>query len=76
MILTTAVAVVVVAGGYWMLGGPEGKSTVDFATETVTKGNVSNFITATGTIEPVQRWKWVRRYLVLLTRFMWITILW
>lgn len=37
MILTTAVAVVVVAGGYWMLGGPEGKSTVDFATETVTK---------------------------------------
>ncbi len=25
MILTTAVAVVVVAGGYWMLGGPEGK---------------------------------------------------
>ena len=53
MILTTAVAVVVVAGGYWMLGGPEGKSTVDFATETVTKGNVSNFITATGTIEPV-----------------------
>ena len=54
MILTTAVAVVVgEAGGYWMLGGPEGKSTVDFATETVTKGNVSNFITATGTIEPV-----------------------
>ena len=53
MTLTTAVAVVVVAGGYWMLGGPEGKSTVDFATETVTKGNVSNFITATGTIEPV-----------------------
>ena len=53
MILTTAVAVVVVAGGYWMLGGPEGKSTVDFSTETVTKGNVSNFITATGTIEPV-----------------------
>ena len=35
-------------------GGPEGKSTVDFATETVTKGNVSNFITATGTIEPVR----------------------
>lgn len=53
MILTTAVAVVVVAGGFWMLGGPEGKSTVDFSTETVTKGNVSNFITATGTIEPV-----------------------
>ena len=50
MILTTAVAVVVVAGGFWMLGGPEGKSTVDFSTETVTKGNVSNFITATGTI--------------------------
>ena len=53
IILTTAVAVVVVAGGFWMLGGPEGKSTVDFATEAVTKGNVSNFITATGTIEPV-----------------------
>ena len=48
MILTTAVAVVVVAGGYWMLGGPEGKSTVDFATETVTKGNVSNFIMLPG----------------------------
>ena len=53
IILTTAVAVVVVAGGFWMLGGPEGESTVSFATEAVTKGNVSNFITAPGTIEPV-----------------------
>ena len=77
MILTTAVAVVVVAGGFWMLGGPEGKSTVDFSTETVTKGNVSNFITATGTIEPVTEVEvGTQRYLVLLTRFMWITILW
>ncbi len=76
IILTTAVAVVVVAGGFWMLGGPEGKSTVDFATEAVTKGNVSNFITATGTIEPVTEVEVIRRYPVSLIRFMWITTPW
>ncbi|MDE5678582.1 efflux RND transporter periplasmic adaptor subunit [Phocaeicola sp.] len=53
IILLTAAAAVIVAGGCWMFGGPEGRSTVDFATEVVAKGNVSNFITATGTIEPV-----------------------
>ena len=54
IILTTAVAVVVVAGGFWMLGGTEGKRTGGFATEGGTKGNGSNFITATGTQEAVK----------------------
>lgn len=53
MILITAAAAVVVAGGCWIFSGSEGKSTVDFATEPVAKGDISNSITATGTIEPV-----------------------
>lgn len=52
-IILGAAAVVVVAGGIWMFCGSEAKSTVDFATVNVQKGNISNSITATGTIEPV-----------------------
>lgn len=53
IILISAATVVVVVGGFWIFGGSKAKSTVDFATENVMKGNVSNSITATGTIEPV-----------------------
>lgn len=53
IILFTTVAVVVVAGSLWIFGGSKAKSTVDFATVNVQKGDISNSITATGTIEPV-----------------------
>lgn len=52
-ILLSAAVVMVAVGGFWMLGSSEAKSTVSFATENVKKSNISNSITATGTIEPV-----------------------
>ena len=52
-ILLSAAVVMVAVSALWMLGGSEAKSTVGFATEKVKKGNISNSITATGTIEPV-----------------------
>ena len=53
IIVTTIVAVAVVAGGFWIFGGSKAHSKVDFVTEAVKKKTVSNSITATGTIEPV-----------------------
>ena len=53
VIITVAAAVVLIAGGVWIFGGQKAQNKVDFATEAVQKGNVSNSITATGTIEPV-----------------------
>ncbi|CCY93438.1 efflux transporter RND family MFP subunit [Bacteroides sp. CAG:1076] len=52
-IIIAAAVIIVVAGGCWIFGGTKAKNKVDFATEQVQKGNVSNSITATGTIEPV-----------------------
>ena len=52
-IIIAAAVIIVVAGGCWIFGGSKAKNKVDFATEQVQKGNVSNSITATGTIEPV-----------------------
>ncbi len=52
-IILIAAAVVVIAAGCWIFGGSKTKNTVGFATENVVKGDVSNSITATGTIEPV-----------------------
>ena len=51
LIATAAVLCVVAAG--WAFSGQKPQSTVDFATEKVTRGSVSQSITATGTIEPV-----------------------
>lgn len=53
MIFIIVVVVVVVVGGFWMFGGLEGKSMVDFLMEIVMKGNVSNFIIVIGIIELV-----------------------
>ena len=52
-IIIAAAVIIVVAGGCWKFGGTKAKNKIDFATEQVQKGNVSNSITATGTIEPV-----------------------
>ena len=53
-IILIAVAVVVVAGaGIWFFAGSPAKHKVTYATTTVSKGDISNSVTATGTIEPV-----------------------
>ena len=53
-IILIAVAVVVVAGaGVWFFAGSPAKHKVTYATANVSKGDISNSVTATGTIEPV-----------------------
>ncbi len=49
-----AAAVIVVAGGsLWLFGGSSAKHKVNYVTPTVSKGEISESVTATGTIEPV-----------------------
>lgn len=52
-IIITAVAIIVIVGGCWIFGKTKAKNKIDFVTEHVRIGNISNSITATGTIEPV-----------------------
>ena len=53
-IILIAVAVaVVVGGGIWFFTGSPAKHKVTYASATVSKGDISNSVTATGTIEPV-----------------------
>lgn len=53
-IILIAVAVVVIIGaGFWLFGGSKAKHKVTYETATVTKGEISESVTATGTIEPV-----------------------
>lgn len=52
-IIIAAVVGFCVAAVVWMSGGSEKVSKVDFVTERVTRGTMSNYITATGTIEPM-----------------------
>ena len=50
-IILIAVAVVVVAGaGIWFFAGSPAKHKVTYATANVSKGDISNSVTATGTI--------------------------
>lgn len=53
IILIAVVAIVVVGGGIWYFTGSPAKHKVTYATVAVSKGNISNSVTATGTIEPV-----------------------
>lgn len=53
IILIAVVAVVVVGGGIWYFTGSPAKHKVTYATVAVSKGDISNSVTATGTIEPV-----------------------
>ena len=53
IILIAVAAVVVVGGGIWLFGGGTVKHKVTYATATVNKGEISESVTATGTIEPV-----------------------
>lgn len=53
-IILTAVAVVAVVGaGMWFFAGSPATHKITYATVTVSKGHISNSVTATGTIEPV-----------------------
>lgn len=53
IILIAVAVVVVVGGGIWYFAGSPAKHKVAYATATVSKGDISNSVTATGTIEPV-----------------------
>lgn len=53
IILAVIVAVVVIGGGIWLFGGAKAKHKVTYVTATASKGEISESITATGTIEPV-----------------------
>lgn len=52
--LSIAIASVLIVGAVvWLLWGPSPKHKVMYETTQVTKGNISNSVTATGTVEPV-----------------------
>lgn len=53
IILIAAIVVVVAGAGFWLFGGSKAKHKVTYETATVIKGEISESITATGTIEPV-----------------------
>ena len=53
IILIAVAAVVIVGGGVWLFGGAKAKHKVTYATATINKGEISESVTATGTIEPV-----------------------
>ena len=53
IILIAVAVVVVVGGGIWFFTGSTAKHKVTYATANVSKGDISNSVTATGTIEPV-----------------------
>lgn len=53
IILIAVAVVVIVGGGIWYFTGSPAKHKVTYATATVSKGDISNSVTATGTIEPV-----------------------
>ena len=53
IILIAVAAVVIVGGGVWLFGGAKAKHKVTYATATIHKGEISESVTATGTIEPV-----------------------
>lgn len=53
IILIAVAVVVVVGGGIWFFTGSPAKHKVTYATANVSKGDISNSVTATGTIEPV-----------------------
>lgn len=53
-IILIAVSLAILAGGgVWLFGGSTTKHKVTYATATVSKGEISESVTATGTIEPV-----------------------
>ena len=53
-IILIIIAVIVIAGiAVWLLGGSSAKHQISYDTTPVSKGEIANSVTATGTIEPV-----------------------
>ena len=53
-IIIVAVGIIIVAGkAIWIFGGDAKKRKVVYETTTVSRSDISNSVTATGTIEPV-----------------------
>jgi len=50
IILIAVAAVIIVGGGVWLFGGAKAKHKVTYATATIHKGEISESVTATGTI--------------------------
>lgn len=53
MILIVVAVIVLAGGAIWIFGGSKAKHKISYTTATVSKSNISNSVTATGTIEPV-----------------------
>lgn len=53
LILPVVAAAIVAGAGIWLLSGNQNKHKLTYATATVQKGEISESVTATGTIEPV-----------------------
>ncbi len=53
IIFSALIALVVICGGIWLLGRGKAKRQITYATAPVAKGEISESVTATGTIEPV-----------------------
>lgn len=53
MIIITAAAIIVVGGGIWLFSGAKAKHQINYLTAKANKGEISESVTATGTIEPV-----------------------
>ena len=53
IILTAIIVAVIAGGGIWLFGGAKAKHKVTYVTATASKGEISESVTATGTIEPV-----------------------
>lgn len=52
-IIAIVVGIAVVGSIVWLFMGKSSKQTVSFSTVKVEKGNISSFVTATGTVEPM-----------------------
>lgn len=53
MIIIAAAAIIVVGGGIWLFSGAKAKHQISYLTAKANKGEISESVTATGTIEPV-----------------------
>lgn len=53
LILITLAIIIVAGGAIWMYSGPKAKHKITYSTAVVSRKDISNSVTATGTIEPV-----------------------
>ena len=53
LIITSVIGILIIGVATWMLWGPAPINQVAFETAKVSEGNISNMVTATGTVEPI-----------------------